>query len=102
AVDFQYAGRGCAMKDLAYLLHGRTDEPADGIAHDHLDTYFRHLRAALAPHVAVAALEAEWRSLYPVARLDFCRFLAGWRPASWKRDQRGQRFVRTALADVLR
>jgi hypothetical protein len=99
AVDFQYAGRGCAMKDVAYLLYGRFDEPADGIAHDHLDTYFRALRTA-APTTDLDALEAEWRALYPLARLDFCRFLAGWRPARWHRDRRGQDYVRRALRDL--
>jgi hypothetical protein len=98
AVDFQYAGRGCAMKDVAYLLYGRHDEPADGIAHAHLDTYFRELRAAAATtDLDLTALEAEWRSLYPIARLDFCRFLAGWRPSLWHRDRRGQEFARDAL-----
>lgn len=97
AVDFQYAGRGCAMKDVAYLLYGRADEPADGIAHDHLATYFRHLRAGLDDRIDAGALEAEWRALYPIARLDFCRFLAGWSPAHWRQDRRGQRFVREAL-----
>lgn len=96
AVDFQYAGRGCAMKDVAYLLYGRSDEPADGIAYDHLDTYFRALRAAQ-PALDLDALEAEWRALYPIARLDFCRFLAGWRPARWHHDRRGQDYVRRAL-----
>lgn len=71
AVDFQYAGRGCAMKDVAYLLHGHDDA--------HLDMYFRHLRSQLPPHVDVDALEAEWRALFPVAQRDFQRFLAGWR-----------------------
>ena len=107
AVDFQYTGRGCAMKDLAYLLHGRSDEPDDGISHAHLDTYFRELRAALvraptAEPVDVDALEAEWRSLYPLARLDFCRFLAGWRPAMWQRDQRSQRYVRNEVLRLAR
>ncbi len=77
AVDFQYAGRGCAMRDVAYLLHGR------GTASRELDTYFGHLSAALALRaepVDSAAVEAEWRGLYEVARLDFERFLAGWRP----------------------
>lgn len=98
AVDFQYAGRGCAMKDVAYLLHGRSDEPADGIARDHLDTYFGRLRAAPRDEaIDITAVEAEWRALYPVARLDFCRFLAGWAPDHWQRDRRSQRFVRTAL-----
>jgi hypothetical protein len=73
AVDFQYAGRGCAMRDVAYLLHGRTDR-------GELEIYFRYLRAALAEHADGAAVEAEWRGLYSVARLDFERFLAGWRP----------------------
>jgi len=106
AVDFQYTGRGCAMKDVAYLLYGRSDEPADGIAHDHLDAYFRALRAAIvrgpAPAVDIDALEAEWRSLYAVARLDFCRFLAGWRPERWQRDRRGQDSVRRELTRLAR
>ena len=71
AVDFQYAGRGCGMKDVAYLLHGHGDA--------HLDAYFRHLRAAVSPSVDAAALEREWRALYPIAQQDFARFLAGWR-----------------------
>jgi hypothetical protein len=71
AVDFQYTGRACGMVDVAYLLHGRSDEPGP-----HLDTYFRHLRTL----VDNADLEAEWRALYPVACRDFERFLAGWRP----------------------
>ena len=96
AVDFQYTGRGCAMSDLAYLLYGRADEPPDGIDHARLDTYFRYLRAAVG--APIDAVEAEWRALYPIARLDFCRFLAGWRPAMWQHDARGQRFVRSQLA----
>jgi len=98
AVDFQYTGTGCGMTDVAYLLYGRSDEQADGIARAHLDAYFGHLRRELAGRdVDIAALEAEWRGLYPVARLDFCRFLAGWRPASWRHDAAGQRFVRAQL-----
>jgi hypothetical protein len=69
AVDFQYAGRGCAMRDVAYLLHGHADA--------HLDTYFDHLRRA-GVH---ADVEREWRALFPIAQLDFARFLAGWRGA---------------------
>ena len=74
AVDFQYTGRACGMVDVAYLLHGRSDEPRHEA---HLDAYFRHLRAAAGN---ISELEAEWRALYPVAREDFRRFLAGWRP----------------------
>ena len=100
AVDFQYTGGGTGVQDVAYLLYGRRDEPEDGIDHARLDTYFQALRRALAGRrdVDAGGLEAEWRALYPVARLDFCRFLAGWRPAMWRADVRGQRFVRVMLA----
>lgn len=105
AVDFQYTGHGCPMRDVAYLLYGRADEPADGIDHARLDVYFAHLRRALARRADAAtfdvrAVEAEWRALYPLAYLDFCRFLAGWRPAQWRADARGQAFVRAMLAGL--
>lgn len=71
AVDFQYAGRGCGVKDVAYLLYGHADA--------HVETYFRALRGALPAGVDGAALEREWRALFPIAQQDFQRFLAGWR-----------------------
>jgi hypothetical protein len=83
AVDFQYVGGGCGIRDVAYLLHGRSDTPPDGSAPPHLDTYFHHLRRALGERdgVDADAVEEEWRALYPVARADFLRFLAGWAPS---------------------
>ena len=66
AVDFQYVGGGCGMKDVAYLL-GDDDRG--------LDFYFECLRA----RVDNPDLEAEWRALFPIARADFERFLDGWR-----------------------
>jgi hypothetical protein len=75
AVDFQYVGGGCGTKDVAYLLYGA---PRDVEAHG-LETYFASLRAALPEAVDRAALEREWRDLYPLACEDFRRFLAGWR-----------------------
>lgn len=76
AVDFQYVGRGCGMKDVAYLLHGHPPTTiATALAH-----YFRHLRAGLAAEGTDAdALESEWRTLFPIAQRDLERFLAGWR-----------------------
>jgi hypothetical protein len=75
AVDFQYVGGGCGMKDVAYLLS------RESIEQRHLDGYFACLRTALAKRpdgVDVTALEAEWRALYPLASADYERFLAGW------------------------
>ncbi|MFO0740259.1 MAG: phosphotransferase [Labilithrix sp.] len=69
AVDFQYVGGGCGMKDVAYLL----DEER------YLDLYFAELRARLSPDLDADALEREWRELFPIARLDYERFLDGWR-----------------------
>lgn len=86
AVDFQYVGGGCGMRDLAYLLDGfRGDVLDDASTRDALDRYFRVLRGHLLrdpSHAGHAeAVEQEWRDLFPVAWLDFQRFLQGWSPA---------------------
>ena len=99
AVDFQYVGGGCGMKDVAYLLSGESSSEA--IEQRHLDTYFTQLRAAIAARheeaIDAGALEAEWRALYPIACADFYRFLAGWSKEHWRSDARGQRLVRSVL-----
>jgi aminoglycoside phosphotransferase (APT) family kinase protein len=100
AVDFQYVGGGCGMKDVAYLLSGGSTADA------HLETYFVHLRAAAArrvdplPRDALDALETEWRALYPIACADYYRFLAGWAKDHWRRDREGQRLVSRVLATL--
>jgi aminoglycoside phosphotransferase (APT) family kinase protein len=76
AVDFQYAGGGAGMRDLAYLLH-RTGS-ARAIARG-VDLYFEHLASALPRDVDRHTLEDEWRPLFDVAVEDFERFLVGWR-----------------------
>ncbi len=92
AVDFQYVGGGCGMKDLAYLLSG---EERGTVQHG-LDRYFSALRAAL-PGDRGAAVEAEWRPLYPWAVADFHRFLAGWSPG-WRVPGHEQALTRQVLA----
>jgi hypothetical protein len=88
AVDFQYVGGGCGMKDVAYLVSG---EPAEPRA---LDTYFRHLRRELdARSLDAASVETEWRALYPFACADFYRFLAGWAPSHFASDRHAQRVL---------
>ncbi len=98
AVDFQYVGGGCGMKDVAYLLCG--DVETDAAEERHLDVYFRALRAALVDRgvaIDVDALEVEWRALHPVACADYYRFLAGWSKAYWNSDIRGRERVRAVL-----
>lgn len=102
AVDFQYVGGGCGMKDVAYffsscLSETQLDRDADRL----LDQYFRHLRDALddrRAEVDGAELEAEWRALYPVAWADFARFLSGWAPGHWKLHGYAERMTAVALA----
>ncbi len=88
AVDFQYVGGGCGMKDVAYLVSG---EPGEARA---VDAYFRHLRRELdARSIDASAVEAEWRALYPFACADFYRFLAGWAPDHFARDRHAERVL---------
>jgi hypothetical protein len=100
AVDFQYVGGGCGMKDVAYFLSSCSDEGFDPHEARHLDRYFELLRDALGSSsnaVDVDALESEWRALYPIACADFYRFLAGWAKEHWRRDGHGQRVIRDVL-----
>lgn len=85
AVDFQYVGRGSAMKDVAYFVGSCLSGPeCERRESDLLDEYFSALRGHLPSDVDPVALEVEWRSLYPVAWADFQRFMLGWSPGHQK------------------
>lgn len=90
AVDFQYAGQGCGMKDVAYFVGScLTSEECREREDELLNAYFRALRDAIRcrrPDLAVFSehIERDWRGLYHVAWVDFSRFLAGWQPGHWK------------------
>ena len=99
AVDFQYVGGGCGIKDVAYFLSScLTDGECEAQAPQHLDTYFRFLRQHLAADVDGDAVEREWRALYPAAWADFHRFLAGWAPDHWKIHRYTRRMTEQALS----
>lgn len=88
AVDFQYTGSGCGMRDVAYFLGSclAEDELCDQETHL-LDVYFRALSSQLAvfqPEIDAGLVEAEWRPLYAVCGADFHRFLSGWSPSHKK------------------
>ena len=88
AVDFQYVGGGCGMKDVAYFIGSCLDETeCERRETELLDVYFGFLRDALAlhrPDIDAAEVEVAWRPLYAVAWTDFYRFLKGWSPGHWK------------------
>ncbi|TLS74930.1 DUF1679 domain-containing protein [Mariprofundus erugo] len=88
AVDFQYVGGGCGMKDVAYFLGScLNDQGHERYQALLLDYYFAALAQAVDRHgkqLDMALLEQEWRSLLPLAQADFYRFLVGWMPTHWK------------------
>lgn len=101
AVDFQYVGGGCGMKDLAYFISSCLDEDeSERLEAELLDRYFDSLGAALerlGKTIDFAALEADWRTLYPVAWTDFYRFLQGWSPGHWKLHRYSERLASEVL-----
>ena len=101
AVDFQYVGGGCGMKDVAYFIGSCLDEhDCERLETVLLSAYFNALRKALAvqkPALDAAAIEAAWRPLYPVAWTDFYRFLQGWSPGHWKIHRYSDRLANEVL-----
>jgi len=101
AVDFQYVGGGCGMKDVAYFISSCLDEDeSEAMADGLLDRYFELLSHALADAgktVDFAALEDDWRALYPVAWTDFYRFLQGWSPGHSKLHRYSERLAREVV-----
>ena len=104
AVDFQYVGRGCGMKDVAYFISSCLSEDVAARQQDALlGFYFEQLQVALSDRnsdVNFLALESEWRELYPCAWADFCRFLAGWSPGHWKLNSYSERITRSVLEEL--
>ncbi|MFT4754715.1 MAG: hypothetical protein ACI9GM_001255 [Salibacteraceae bacterium] len=88
AVDFQYIGRGCGMKDVAYFLSScLLENELESSEEELLAYYFLELSKSVKlfhPLIRVDALEKEWRDLYPFAWADFTRFLLGWMPTHQK------------------
>ena len=82
AVDFQYVGEGCGMKDLVYFMSSVQDFESIEREKEVLDFYFNELARFLGGKND--ELEKEWRRLYKFAWADFNRFLQGWSPGHWK------------------
>ena len=99
AVDFQYIGRGCGMRDLVYYLGSCLN---DQMLYEHaeslLDHYFKTFSAALqssCEQQRIRQIEQRWRELYSFAWADFQRFLLGWAPDHAKlNDYSGEQTLR--------
>lgn len=104
AVDFQYVGGGCGMKDLAYFVGScMSEKDSETFESKILDIYFNALsRAIQSKQIDVNAkeLEKEWRKLYHYAWADFHRFLKGWHPGHWKINSYSERVSREIVKKI--
>ena len=104
AVDFQYVGGGCGIKDVAYFIDSCLDGEQCQRQESHLlEVYFEALRLALkrkCKTVDADAIEQDWRALYPVAWTDFHRFLKGWSPGHWSSNSYSERLAREVVAQL--
>lgn len=102
AVDFQYAGHGCGMKDVAYFMSSALEPQACKEMQEWiLDSYFTALKDALnhyQPHLDCDKIEQEWRPLFAVAWADFQRFIKGWSPNHYKINTYTESLTAKALA----
>ena len=99
AVDFQYVGGGCGMKDVAYFVGSCLyEEDCERLESKILETYFKYLHLALGENNR--ELENEWRNLYHVAWADFHRFLKGWSPGHWKINSYSERVTKQVIQNL--
>ncbi|GLS91697.1 phosphotransferase [Psychromonas marina] len=102
AVDFQYVGQGCGMKDLILFISSAVKpEHCKQQAPLLVDHYFKALKQA-AENSAVDAeqLENAWRPLYAIAWADFQRFVKGWSPDHWKINDYTESLTQQALGEI--
>lgn len=104
AVDFQYVGHGCGMKDVVYFMSSAIDpEVCEKMEEWILDTYFDSLEIALKHYnknIDIEELEKEWRPLFSVAWADFQRFLKGWSPNHFKINDYSEELTSRALVYI--
>lgn len=104
AVDFQYTGAGCGMKDVAYFFSScLSEEECEEREGELLDFYFTELRLALEKtekSITFDKLEKEWREMYSIAWADFLRFLLGWCPDHWKIHPYSMKLTETAIKQL--
>jgi hypothetical protein len=98
AVDFQYVGKGCGMKDVAYLISSCFDDrTCEKYEKELLSYYFEHLEGALDKTINFQEVKEEWRRLYKYAWADFYRFLDGWSPGHWKMHGYSERLTQCVI-----
>lgn len=104
AVDFQYVGGGCGVKDIAYFLTSVLSDSDWGIKDIYfLEIYLERLgfflQSSRGESISKQVVE-EWRGLYPVALVDFYRFLKGWCPGHQKLNDFSESLISRVLAEL--
>jgi len=85
AVDFQYVGKGCGIKDVAYFISSCfAEEDCQHFEEELLNHYFNVLESAMDKHIDFQMVKQEWSVLYKYAWADLYRFLDGWSTGHWK------------------
>lgn len=101
AVDFQYVGGGCGMKDVAYFLGSCLyEDECEKQESELLKIYFGFLQEAVNvqhPQIDFNALEEEWRGLYYYAWTDFHRFIKGWSADCWGANDYSERLAKQII-----
>jgi hypothetical protein len=104
AVDFQYIGMGCGMKDLAYFIGScLTEDQCESQEEILLDYYFKEAEQAtlqLDNNINIKDIEQEWRPLYHNAWADFHRFLKGWSPNHWKINSYSEKICEKVITEL--
>lgn len=102
AVDFQYVGGGCGMKDVAYFIGSCLNEDdCQKYESEILEYYFQELKIVASISVPeFRELEMEWRRLYSWAWADFTRFLFGWMPTHQKLNGYTKLMVNLVLDEI--
>lgn len=102
AVDFQYVGGGCGMKDVAYLIGScLREEDCEKYEQELLAYYFDSLSKALKSKIddkKIQAITKDWDALYVFAWADFHRFLKGWSPSHWKINSYSEQMAKKAIS----
>lgn len=104
AVDFQYVGGGCGMKDVAYFIGSCLHEnECEQLESELLNFYFLQLRKVMLAEdqdFDFKNLELQWRALFPVAWTDFHRFIKGWSPGHWKINDYSEKMTKQVLENL--
>jgi aminoglycoside phosphotransferase (APT) family kinase protein len=101
AVDFQYVGKGCGIKDVAYFISSCfAEEACEQYADELLNHYFKALKMAFNKHIDFQLVKEEWTALYKFAWADLYRFLDGWSAGHWKMHGYSEKLTKAVLEEL--